>query len=250
MAKTKSKSSRSRTGSRSGSGSRSKAKPLGFASDIIEQGIISARSIANFFRVTSRDKRTVKSTKTALKELEGGRRPKEVAADLGITYQRYTALKKQVTKGQAYSPELRDVFKQTKAQREEALRPGPERGPRKPGAGKEQAEPEIQRTPEGVYTFDNLEKIKATGTKVEEIKSFTSKRDALNWWKTINQSSKYIAIARHGKLWKVVGFGDRSQRPKTTRHKTRKGTIKEVRSIEDIRGENRVSQIIRKYKGE
>lgn len=204
-------------------------KKKNLAKDIISQALVSVKNLSAFWRTESHDKRTIKGTKTALKELQGKRKDKEVAADLGISRQRYTALKNQINKGKAYSPELRDILKDTTAERKEALEP--------------------ERLKEGVYVFPSLETLQDTGTKVEVIKSFTSKKDARSWWKNIVNSGKYVGIAKQSNgLWSVVAFGERKQRPKTIKTRNSKGQYTSERIIEDMHGRNRVSEIMDKYR--
>jgi hypothetical protein len=208
------------------------------AKDLIEQGLVSAKSLTGFFRNTNRDKRTIKSTQKAVETFQAGRTNKEAAADLGISTQRYTALKKQISQGKAYSPELRDVLIENAPRQEPSRRSTPRN-----------VEPEtlvdVARDKSGVYTFSSLETLQDSGTKVEIIKSFPSKRSAISWWKTIVNSGKYIAVAKDSSgFYNVVAFGKREERPKSYTKHYKNGKSKKVTVIEDKNGRNRVSEII------
>src|SRR6185503_8127218 len=82
------------------------------ARDIFAQGLISVRKLTGFFQTTNRDKRSIKSTQRAARELAAGHSDKEVASQLGISRQKWTALKHRIEKGAAYSPELREVLRE------------------------------------------------------------------------------------------------------------------------------------------
>jgi len=185
------------------------------AKDILQQGLISVRKLSSFFKQTSHDKRTVKSTQRAAAELSEGRKPKEVASQLGMSYQRWTAIKKQIDKGQAYSPELRDILKDT---REEYL-----------------SEPQKETAPGGksVWYFPDMNRLKQR-TKVDLIKPFGFLSDALAFWETIISSSEYIAITNKDGMYYVVGLGKRSQRPQKGKKMERGGG-------------NRVNQLLKAY---
>ena len=181
------------------------------ATDILAQGLISVKKVGAFFKQTSRDKRTVSSTKRAAAELQEGRTPKEVAQSLGISTQKWTAVKKKIQKGEVYGPEVRDTLKS--ARKEYSLKP--------------------QKLDQGVYYFPDLKKLKQK-THVDLIRPFEFLEDAIEWWKGVVKSNKFIAIAEKDGLYYVVGLGTRSQRPQ-------KG-----KTYEHGAG-NRVSELISKY---
>jgi hypothetical protein len=185
------------------------------ARDLVEQGIKSVKNITAFFRSTSRDRRTIKSTQRAMREATQGRTNKEIGEQLGVSYQRVTAIKKAVEEGTAYSPELRDLFQ------EEAQRYNEE--PR-----------ELEG---GVYLFPNREKLERSVNNLDTIKTFPELDDALKYWGKIIQSDDYIAIVKEkDDFYSVVGLGRRSQRPKGPKHE-----------ISDRRAKNRLDQILTKY---
>jgi hypothetical protein len=173
-----------------------------------------AKEPEGFYIPKPTDKRTVKSTQRAARELFADRTDKEVAAQLGISRQKATALKQKIAAGKAYGPELRDQLQN--ANRDYIATP--------------------QQMSEGVYYFPEMSKLKKT-THVDIIKPFTFLEDALQWWKTIVKSGTYLAITQKNGMYYVVGLGKRSQRPQ-------KGKIQE-------RGAgNRVKQLLSKYREE
>ncbi len=185
------------------------------ARDLVEQALGSVRNLTAFLRTTSRDRRTIQSTRRAMREATQGRTNKEVGEQLGISYQRVTALKKAVEEGHAYSPELRDIFQ------EEAKR----------------YNEEPQQLPEGVTLFPNREKLERSINHLDTIKTFPELSDAINYWKRIIKSDLYIAIVKEKDgFYSVVGLGRRSQRPKGPN-----------REISDRRAKNRLDQILQKY---
>lgn len=163
-------------------------------------------------RALSHDKRTVKSTQRAARELATGRRPKEIADQLGISVQKWNSLKKQIEQGEIYGPEIKNQL--------------------------ENARQEYLTTPQqqenGVYFFPDLNKLKKT-THVDMIKGFPELEDALEWWESIVASDTYIAIAEKNGMYYVVGLGKRSQRPQKGR-------------THETGGGNRVKQLLAKYK--
>lgn len=184
------------------------------ARDLLEQAIGSVKNITAFFRSTSRDKRTIKSTQRAMREATQGRTNKEIGEQLGVSYQRVTALKKAVEEGTAYSPELRDLFQ------EEA----------------ERYNEEPRELEGGLYLFPNREKLENSVNHLDVIKTFPEEEDAVKYWKKIIQSEQYIAIVKNGDFFELVGFGRRNQRPKGPK-----------REISDKRAKNRLDQILTKY---
>lgn len=186
------------------------------ARDIWEQALTSVKSLSRFFRSQSRDKRTIKSTQKALGELSKGRTNKEIGEQLGIPYQRVTSLKKKISQGEAYSPELRDILKEAADEYNE----------------------EPRKLEGGVYFFPNREKLQKSVNRIEHIKTFPELSDAVNFWKKIIKSDKFIAITqvkkKGGMFYQVVGFGKRTQRPKGGK-------------IQDRRAKNRVDQLLKKY---
>lgn len=186
------------------------------AQDIFEQALTSVKNLSAFFRSTSRDKRTIKSTQKAMKQLSENRTNKEIGEQLGIPYQRVASLKKQIEEGKAYGPELRDLIKEEADQYNETP----------------------QQMEGGIYYFPNRDKLEKSVNKIETIKAFPTLIDAKNYWKKIIKSDKFIGITkvRKGKqdFYELVGFGRRSQRP-------RNGEIK------DHRAKNRLQDIMKKY---
>jgi hypothetical protein len=163
-------------------------------------------------RTLSHDKRTVKSTQRAARELAAGRSPKEVADQLGISVQKWTSLKKQIDRGDIYGPEIKSRL----------------------AAAKTEYLTTPQQMENGVFYFPDLNKLKKT-THVDMIKGFPELSDALEWWESIVASDTYIAIAEKNGMYYVVGLGKRSQRPQKGRgHEAGAG--------------NRVKQLLAKYK--
>lgn len=187
------------------------------ATDLWEQALSSVKNLSKFFRSESRDKRTIKSTQKAWKELSNERTNKEIGEQLGISYQRVTSIKKQVEQGKAYSPELRDVLQ---------------------SAAKEYND-EPRKLDGGVYFFPNKEKLQKTSKHLDHIKTFPELDDAVNFWKKIIKSDQFIAITqvkkKGGMFYQLVGFGKRAQRP-------------EKNVIKDKRAKNRITDLLAKYK--
>lgn len=186
------------------------------ARDLFEQGLQSVKNLSRFLSGTSRDKRTIKSTQKAFKELSEGRRAKDIGEQLGIPYQRVAVLRKKIEAGEAYSPELRDIVKEAAQEYNE-----------KP-----------QKLDGGVMYFPNKEKLQNSVNHIEVVKTFPELEDARRYWKRIINSDKYIGITsitkKGQKFYQVVGMGKRSQRPY-------KG------KIQDHRARNRIDDIIAKY---
>ena len=161
----------------------------------------------------SRDKRTRSSVKRAASELSEGRSNKEIAAQLGISPQKWAATKKKIEAGQLYGPELREQLNN--------------------------AITEYKTTPErmdnGVYYFPDYGKLKKTVKHIDMIKSFGFIEDALDWWETIVNSDTYLAITKKDGMYQVIGLGKRNQRPQKGKQYQRGGN-------------NRVKQLLSKYR--
>lgn len=187
------------------------------ASDLWEQALSSVKNLSKFFRTESRDKRTIKSTQKAWRELSNERTNKEIGEQLGISYQRVTSIKRQVSEGKAYSPELRDVLQSAASEYNDAPR----------------------KLEGGVYFFPNKEKLQKTSKNLDHIKTFPELSDAVNFWKKIIKSDKFIAITqvkqKGGMFYQIVGFGKRTQRPKAG-------------AIQDKRAKNRIDDLLKKLK--
>lgn len=193
--------------------------------DIIEQGLISSVSPTKFLKRLSSDRRTRASTQRAARELFSGRSASEVGEQIGISYQRATALRLGVEKGTIYSPEIRDYLK-----------------------GNVQESEKPVQTKEGVWYFPD-EKLLNKAYKTERIKGFADRQDAINWWQSIIGSEKYVVIARQkGKkegqdFYQVLGLGSRAERPRT--YKAQKSGKAYKRR--EKQGEMRLTQIRKKY---
>ncbi len=61
----------------------------------------------------TRDKRTISSTRSILRELRQTYKPSVIAGQLGISHQRLTAISKKVESGKIYGPALRDLLRET-----------------------------------------------------------------------------------------------------------------------------------------
>jgi len=159
----------------------------------------------------NRDKRSIKSTQRAARQLAENRSDKEVASQLGMSRQKWTGLKKKIESGEAYSPELKDQL--DNARLDYTATP--------------------QQMENGVYFFPDMGKLKKV-THVDIIKTFGFLDDALDWWESIVSSDTYIAITELNGSFHVVGLGRRNQRPY-------KGKVAKRG------GGNRVKQLLDKY---
>ena len=186
------------------------------ASDLWEQALSSVKNLSRFFRTESRDKRTIKSTQRAAKELFTDRKNKEIGEQLGVSYQRVTSIKRQVMEGKAYSPELRDILQ----------------------SAADEYNDKPRQLEDGIYFFPKRDKLVKSTNHIDTIKIFPELSDATKFWKKVIKSDKFIAITQVGKgdkaFYHVVGLGTRRQRPF-------KG------AIQDKRAKNRIDQILGKY---
>lgn len=193
--------------------------------DIIEQGLISAKSLTQFLTRQSHDKRTQKTTQKAGREFFAGRTATEAGQALGVSYQRATAIRIGIEKGKFYSPEFRDILRE----------------------GIKEVEKPIQ-TPEGVWYFPDEKTLDKT-YRTEVIKRFADKQDAINWWREIIGSEKYIVVVRQrGRtpgqdFYNVVGIGSRAERPRTYKAKKSGKAYKR----REKQGEMELAQIRKKY---
>ena len=61
------------------------------------------------------DKRTLSTTKAAARALAAEFKPNQIAAKLGITTQKWTAVKNKITKGKLFNPDLRDLLRKVES---------------------------------------------------------------------------------------------------------------------------------------
>src|SRR5512146_81260 len=74
----------------------------------------STPKVSKFFQTNSTDKRTIRSTQRITQELTRHEKASTIANRLGVSTQKWVAIRKQVNQGKAYSPELRDTLKGVK----------------------------------------------------------------------------------------------------------------------------------------
>lgn len=193
--------------------------------DILEQGLISSVSPVQFLKNNTRDARTRKSTQRAARDFFEGKTSREAGEQLGVSYQRATAIRRGIEKGQIYSPELRDLLQENVKEGEKPY-----------------------RLEAGVWYFPDEKQLNKI-YKTERIKGFAELDDAEDFWNTVIGSEKYIVIVRQkGKtpresFYQVVGLGSRAERPRT--YKAKKSGRKYKRT--EKRGEMRLDQIRKKY---
>ena len=138
-----------------------------------------ARHPVQVARESSHDKRTINSVQRLTSELESKRRPKEVARELGLSYQRWTAIKKGIKEGKIYGPEIRENLRQALVT----------------------IEPEYQRaTSEDGSKFDYFADAKTLSKLIPWNKKITphgykDRVQAERWWQKIGGGADYFVIA-------------------------------------------------------
>lgn len=137
------------------------------------------RGPAGYIREKSHDKRTVKSVQRITQELTRTASPKEIGRELGISYQRWTAIRKSIEKGEAYGPEFREALKQATA-----------------GVSPDH---ELKESPNGsIFDFFKdegvLEKLKITWGKDITPGGFMDLDEAGEWWEKIGGGMEYFVI--------------------------------------------------------
>lgn len=135
---------------------------------------------AGYLKEISQDRRTIPSVQRLAKELQKTGRPSEVARELGISHQRWTAIRKKIEKGEAYGPELRESLKQAIT----GIAP----------------DHEIKYSPNGSqYDFfkdaATLGKLKITWAKVVTPGGFKDLEEAEEWWEKIGGGAAYFVIS-------------------------------------------------------
>ena len=146
------------------------------------------RGPAGYLQEISHDKRTVKSVQRLTRELRQEFKPHEIAHELGISTQKWTAIRKRIEEGKAYGPELRESLKQAKG----GIAP----------------DHELKESPNGM-TYDlyrnigTMEKIGITWGRDVTPGGFYTLEEAANWWQEIGGGAEYFVIC--GKVEKSTG---------------------------------------------
>lgn len=196
-------------------------------------------------REGSQDKRTISSTKKTLKQLEK-LKPSEIAKKLKISVQKWTAIKKDIKAGKVYGrgaitqlkkalpKEKKQAKKRTRAdqlsaaekkraratlkelQENEKLKrkaKKPKREKLKPSKNKKRIlkrKTAAQADKSGAIVFNSHRTLKGKVRHAKIVKTVSSKKQALDWWKGIGGGSAYFVISK-GKsqktgadLWHVV----------------------------------------------
>jgi hypothetical protein len=135
---------------------------------------------AGYLKEISQDRRTIPSVQRLAKEIQKTGRPSEVARELGISHQKWTAIRKKIEKGEAYGPELRESLKQAIT----GIAP----------------DHEIKYSPNGSqYDFFKddsvLAALKITWRKDVTPGGYKTEKEAAEWWEKIGGGAAYFVIS-------------------------------------------------------
>jgi hypothetical protein len=159
-----------------------KPKPRGVSQKKVQDyigEIAQVRRPTKYIETRSHDKRTIRSTQRYAREISKTAAPHEIAKTLGISTQRWTAIRKKIEQGKAYGPELREALKQATV---EAI-----------------PEHEIREAPGGMF-FDFFPSEATLLKNIKWAKKVTKKgyrdiKQAANWWEQIGGGADYFVIA-------------------------------------------------------
>lgn len=137
------------------------------------------------------DRRSVARTQRLERQLSGEARPKQIAEELGISTQKWVALRRGIQEGRIASPNVADLIERTSTvdigkpslAKIEYLADVPHKGRRK-------KEGQVWETSEGW--------VKQNAPWMRDLKpgGFADKKSALNWWGNAGAGSQYFAIVR------------------------------------------------------
>jgi hypothetical protein len=191
-------------------------KPKGISQRRIDNYVDNLRQVqgvGGYLKEISRDRRTIRSVQRLTRELISNARPKEIAAELGMSTQRWTAIRKKIESGQAYSPELRESLKQAVS-----------------GAVPDH---ETRDAPGGrVFDyFPNDTKLNRLIPWCKKVtpRGFSDIDQAAKWWETIGGGAEYFVISA-------------STSKKTGR---KIYNVYEIRTAAEIKNKGRLKNVIR-----
>lgn len=140
------------------------------------------------------DKRSAKRGKRLIKDLEKKFRPSEIADEMGISTQKYTAIKKAIRKNKVASSTLNDLLEATaEGVRKNSGRPQDMRSDYiadKPVNGRRKFKIDYVE-----MSQDYIEKNMKWATNIKP-GGFASKQSALNWYGGVTGGKEYFSIVR------------------------------------------------------
>lgn len=166
------------------------------------------------------DRRSLKASRALVGELAGLGRPSEIAAGLGVSTQKYVALRRGIESGRIASPVLTDLLRETKTRVLEASdRPKAESGtyrPERPVGRKKDFKVD--------YIQAGEEFVRGKMRFATKIKQFASLQSARNWYGAVTGGKEYFWIVKNKRggysIYDVRSAAERSRRGragKTTR---------------------------------
>ena len=185
------------------------------------------------------DKRTQSTTKAAARALASEFKPSQIAAKLGISYQKWTAVKNKIQKGKLFNPDLRDLLrkvesklsgrkierKETKAEKAARQDLGltkkqfKEQNKKiKKQISKEDSAGGVQKRG-AVYYYKNHEDLTKKVKHAKIVKQLPDYKQAKEWWKEIGGGSSYFVITKKGNLYNVVDIRTNKERSKSQKGK-------------------------------
>lgn len=185
------------------------------------------------------DKRTRTTTKAAARALASEFKPSQIAAKLGISTQKWTAVKGKILKGKLFNPDLRDLLrkaeqklsgrkverKESKAERAARLDLGLSK--KEFAAQNKKIKKELRKEDSkigvekrgGVYFYKNHEDLTKKVKHAKIVKQLPDYRQAKEWWKEIGGGSAYFVITKKGNLYNVVDIRTNKERSKSQKGK-------------------------------
>ena len=185
------------------------------------------------------DKRTLSSTKAAARALASEFKPSQIAAKLGISTQKWTAVKSKIQKGKLFNPDLRDLLrkvesklsgrkverKETKQERAARLDLGLSKKEFKEQNKKikkqirrEDSRIGIEKRGD-VYFYKNHDDLIKKVKHAKTVKRLPDYKQAKEWWKEIGGGSAYFVITKKGNLFNVVDIRTNKERSKSQKGK-------------------------------
>ena len=159
-----------------------------------------AKKVSSAVREITHDKRSLRSTQSAERALSGKYKTSEIAQELGLSTQKWVAIRKQIRAGNAYSPEIRDLLraginekKQEEQQEVEKIRIRKAQSPRTYTV-EESINGEVNRKTAKVYS--SLKQVQELIGYADPIKLCPDKKSAALWWLKIGAGSDYFVLAR------------------------------------------------------
>lgn len=179
------------------------------------------------------DRRSVSRVQRAEREMSGSARPSQIAEGLGISTQKWVALRRQIRSGKAASPMLGDLIEQT----------------RRDTTGL----PELRRieyvadTPRGrrkqtgqIWQISSPTWIQNNAPWMRDLKpgGFLDEKSAMNWWGNAGAGSQYFAMVRQkfGKGYRYHIYDLRT--PEELSEKGEAGGSKNLEAVRIMREED------------